>query len=376
MTDASFEKPTLSRETLEQQNIFFDEDFYQDADEEEDVGDGRISYYDLPQHVNTVRQALLNFEGRIPDCWSPHFDHDSLPADYFQPPTPAIEKPDVEGITFETCKDLMKQVEEKRTAWSEADWVHFLRSRLFKSYEDAYPNRTKFNNLFDRWSSGQNICWEELRERPHFDPYLTFPTAPKPDLTFGFPVIDSSDRLPNGFAQETSVQNFSEKILSDLIGAGVIPTVTTGLRIKCNRGSRKMFDADNLCFPWAVFESKRSGLGSSGRERCYCQAANASSAALTLLEGLFRKTYGQLPNDLGPIIAFTNTGAAFRVWLTFQTKYGKHMMVCIWESSLDCIWGILSTSIIIANMHIWASRVLKSRISACISEFRRKRHVG
>lgn len=47
-------------------------------------------------------------------------------------------------------------------------------------------------------------------------------------------------------------------------------------------------------------------------------------------------------------------------------------MVCIWEAKLDTMWGFLSTLIIVGNMHVWASRILRARISASISQVRQR----
>ena len=47
-------------------------------------------------------------------------------------------------------------------------------------------------------------------------------------------------------------------------------------------------------------------------------------------------------------------------------------MVCIWSTSVELIWGVASVHAIIKNMHIWASRLLKPKIQACIFQVARK----
>lgn len=100
--------------------------------------------------------------------------------------------------------------------------------------------------------SGANIYWGAMKSRPEFNPSSRVPTGPKPDLTYGFPIITSERNLPRGFYQETSAKNFSldlheQLCKSDLIGT----TVTTGLQKKTRES---LSAADLLCFPWAIVE--------------------------------------------------------------------------------------------------------------------------
>jgi hypothetical protein len=41
-------------------------------------------------------------------------------------------------------------------------------------------------------------------------------------------------------------------------------------------------------------------------------------------------------------------------------------MICIWSISVDLTWGVASLRSIVLNMHMWASRVLKPQIQACV----------
>ena len=48
------------------------------------------------------------------------------------------------------------------------------------------------------------------------------------------------------------------------------------------------------------------------------------------------------------------------------------MMRCIFATTLELGWGVLAAREIVKNMHVWASRVLKPRISAALSQIRTK----
>lgn len=141
---------------------------------------------------------------------------------------------------------------------------------------------------------------------------------------------------------------------------GVICGPTTGLR-KWTQSPQNTFlsTKDLACFPWAIVEFKKQVQGSevAPKERCYCQAANASAAALALQAQLSVKAmeatiekgrYYQaadasaasptlqaqlsakareeqkLRDDacsrLLPIISFTCVGPIVKVWLTYYKE--------------------------------------------------------
>jgi hypothetical protein len=68
-----------------------------------------------------------------------------------------------------------------------------------------------------------------------------------------------------------------------------------------------------------VVEFKReSKFNVSLSERCYCQAANASAAALDIRTELFTKAFGGADLTVPPVIAFTCVGHVVKVWLTYN----------------------------------------------------------
>ena len=78
------------------------------------------------------------------------------------------------------------------------------------------------------------------------------------------------------------------------------------------------------CFPWAIVEFKKESQSSSesAEERCYCQAANASAAALDLYTPLFSINCSEEDSEVPPVISFTCVGHTVKVWLTYLEKLG------------------------------------------------------
>ena len=62
-------------------------------------------------------------------------------------------------------------------------------------------------------------------------------------------------------------------------------------------------------------------------KNCYCQAANASSAALSLQAHLLARAYGTVPKALSPIIAFTCIGPRIKVWLTYRLETSQGTII-------------------------------------------------
>lgn len=146
-------------------------------------------------------------------------------------------------------------------------------------------------------------------------------TYPKPDLTYGFPIISPTKSSPKGFVRDEYIQSFSLSVLGKLRTKRVHSAATSGLRNWILKGDDgKLKAPDLLCFPWAIVETKHC-LGSSGEvEKCYCQAANASADAFSLQEQLLTVAFDNTPRTLSPIIAFTCIGPRIKVWLTYRWK--------------------------------------------------------
>jgi len=99
---------------------------------------------------------------------------------------------------------------------------------------------------------------------------------------------------------------------------------------------------DLMCFPWAVVEIKRGtafhvqGDNTDDEQKakkaearahekrkqfCYCQAANASAAGLTLREDLAaRANDNSKLDDARVMFSFTCVGSAVKLWITYREK--------------------------------------------------------
>jgi hypothetical protein len=97
-----------------------------------------------------------------------------------------------------------------------------------------------------------------------------------------------------------------------------------------------------MCFPWAVVEIKRGTAFHEQQETtddkqqakeaearthekrkqfCYCQAANASAAGLTLREDLAASANDSSKlDDARVMFSFTCVGSAVKLWLTYRKK--------------------------------------------------------
>jgi hypothetical protein len=181
------------------------------------------------------------------------------------------------------------------------------------------------NNSFRQ----ENFQWNEFQDWQESIPHFKRRTDPKPDLTYGFPIISSPKGLPRGFVKEEYIQSFFLSVLGKLCSNGVHSATTTGLRRWTEtKDDVKLKAPDLLCYPWAIVEMKHSQVSPAEVEKCYCQAANASAAALSLQEQLFAPAFGTIPKTLSPIIAFTCIGPRIKVWLTYRWKgSGKTFIV-------------------------------------------------
>lgn len=47
-------------------------------------------------------------------------------------------------------------------------------------------------------------------------------------------------------------------------------------------------------------------------------------------------------------------------------------MICIWASSLELTWGVRAAEVILEHMQLWAFRILRPRISECLTLIRNK----
>jgi hypothetical protein len=195
------------------------------------------------------------------------------------------------------------------------------------------PLRSSDERKLTSYSEG-NCLWTEF---PNLEPkYTEFSrrTRPKPDLTYAFPMIIPSVGGYRGFERDEFMNVFSRQSLGILVKRGIICTPTAGLRRWMKSPNNTFMSSSDLtCFPWAVVEFKKEAQACSvsPEDRCYCQAANASAAALDLRRLLFANIFDDAVSILPPVIAFTCVGHIVKVWLTYLAGpdgTGKQKRVC------------------------------------------------
>jgi hypothetical protein len=150
-------------------------------------------------------------------------------------------------------------------------------------------------------------------------------SRPKPDRAFYFTIhnftspqnIPSSERwLWEDSAQEKLIENFSLDVLDSLWQNGLQFCLST----KSNESDRYR-PRELQCFPWLIIEHKRANPGKAEIEKCYCQAANAGSAALMMLQTAAKyaenRDQGQ---HVPPVVTITTISKEVRVWVVFDRR--------------------------------------------------------
>ncbi len=153
-------------------------------------------------------------------------------------------------------------------------------------------------------------------------------TEPKPDWVAFFPIYDHKrPRIPTPKRWQLTkglrkgiTENFLYTTLQHLARFGV-ESNTAGLFRR--RPRQTVVRSDFICFPWLIVEHKKAGKTAKGEE-CYCQAANAGTAAIMMLETLSAIVPGskqQRTNEhIPPVVAVTTVDKDVRVWITYSCK--------------------------------------------------------
>lgn len=189
--------------------------------------------------------------------------------------------------------------------------------------------------------SHQDVLWNEFPCGNSVNSKHAQITRPKPDLTYGFPIIQPSDGVYRTLSGDPNVDSFSLPVLGELRSRAnlqLMSTPTAALaRWASNRSKNALQAKDLMCFPWAIVEVKRGTPEPSANnppinkreareheERtkfCYCQAANASAAALILRERLDEKANATSGAEAAQVMfAFTCVGSTAKLWITYRKK--------------------------------------------------------
>ena len=127
-----------------------------------------------------------------------------------------------------------------------------------------------------------------------------------------------------GFHQDDYIQNFQADKLSMLEETQNGRLIANPLRKMDTTSNEDDLDDKGIdekylvCFPSTVVESKHHGVKAAEVRRCYCQAANAASTALSMIN---RASRYSIPTEsfgeIRPVIAFTFIGDLAKVWIAF-----------------------------------------------------------
>lgn len=188
----------------------------------------------------------------------------------------------------------------------------------------------------------QDVLWNEFPQWARLNPKIARVTRPKPDLTYGFPVIAPNDEIFKTFEGDHKVDSFSLPVLGELRNrqkGSLVSAPTTALHNWATKKKTKPLEAkDLMCFPWAVVEVKRGTAEPVADDKhidneaeakehkkrtqfCYCQAANASAAGLTLREHLAARAKDSSKLQSTRIMfSFTCVGSAVKLWITYREK--------------------------------------------------------
>ena len=114
-------------------------------------------------------------------------------------------------------------------------------------------------------------------------------------------------------------ENFSRNTLQHLASRGLEPS-TAG--VFHSNLSDEISLSDYLCFPWLIVEHKKLEHNSIAHF-CYCQAANAAMAALTILQTLSQYATRRPQNShIPPIATVTTVGHEVRAWVMYVRDDG------------------------------------------------------
>ncbi|KAF2623082.1 hypothetical protein BU25DRAFT_350842 [Macroventuria anomochaeta] len=217
------------------------------------------------------------------------------------------------------------------------------RDEAFEGDWSLGPGKTEEGLAYpEQVSEHEDVLWNEFPRWARLDPEIQRPTQPKPDLTYAFKIIETAAELYPKYKHDPYVESFSLPWLSELRNrkkGSVISSPTTKLH-QVAKNKRVTLDAKHLmCFPWAIVEVKHGterpvtndghmrqnkSNGSQHEKRkqfCYCQAANASAAGLTLREDLAvtAKDNSRL-HDALVMFSFTCVGPTVKLWITYREK--------------------------------------------------------
>ncbi|KAI9148839.1 hypothetical protein HJFPF1_10881 [Paramyrothecium foliicola] len=327
------DKPAVKRETLNRNRIWFE-------------SDRPFDYAIAPAYLQTFYDIVLDFHGVVQieseDNGEILYRVSKRDTRWYNPerPSPYNEIINQAKAISAQAKELAKRrVAEKK--WDELFYVSFLKPLhdAWKPGEQDARAIARQKYFYDQFECDGDKLWTLFNTNFRREDRVGL-TAPKPDRFFAFPIRLTTNRFDELSeldrwrwpGSKRLVENFSLDVLDNLWDEGnglwCCPFRSQEKSSQSKRRQSK-FEADRYrprdlqCFPWLIVEHKEGAEDRSKRAKaeafCYCQAANASSAALMLLQSA--SEYAEEGPDgqcVPPIPVITTIGEKVRIWIAWH----------------------------------------------------------
>ncbi|KAK8876862.1 hypothetical protein PGQ11_001808 [Apiospora arundinis] len=347
---------------------------------------------DAPNHVRRFSIALLDNDQTFLQQFNPKTDEDYLKVEKHESwrPENQMEVGDNRETKAWACEVQYEAQRLERERVAESTW----QDRFFGPYffialqekfkltesESRASSRLKFYHEYFR--AHNNDDWRLFATKGYRHAERVKLTMPKPDWAFYFPVHDT-DRynrtIPSkdqrwswsSRAQDNAIENFSYRVLADLARCGMIYNARVDTRRR-QVPAKSLQEKDLCCFPWLVVEHKKAR---EGEKKVLCQAANASMAAVMVMEAVARYAEDQEDNKhVLPIASITTVGKHVSAWITYLAKSedggNEYQMKLVWTGDMTALVDILQLRIILDNLHEWAVRQMKPLLSTYIDQWK------
>ncbi|KAK4038765.1 hypothetical protein C8A01DRAFT_37255 [Parachaetomium inaequale] len=362
----------------------------------------------LPQHIDRVRAILLDFTCTLVDSVDAYHEIHRTGDDnevhcLEDDLLGSLDLDASNRAIVEECKIILNGARRLHGGKDrEAEWQTFFLLNFFiplasgvrlKDDDTRHTARAKF--YYEHFESAQSRRWtlfrqkkvgEKKAERGFRQDDRENLTEPKPDWVAYFPVHNfPRERIPTSkkwqFMRDPNnamIENFSHTTLQHLARHGV-QSNTAGLFRK-RQNQKTIVLSDCICFPWLIVEHKKAGEVAL-EERCYCQAANAGTAAVMMLEtlsGIVPGVKKHTANEhIPPVVTMTTVDKIVRVWITYRCKLRgddaiQYRMDCIWRGDMTRVLDLIKFRAILEDTHTWAMREQRPRISTYIDLWKYK----
>jgi len=125
-----------------------------------------------------------------------------------------------------------------------------------------------------------------------------------------------------------------------------------------------------ICFPWLIVEHKPAPP--TDKSFCYCQAANAAYAVLTMLRNLAKFSKKGLTDysHIPPVTTITTIGSEVKVWVAYvMGPSGTCKMCCVWDGDVRIPSNMIKLEAVLENLHTYAMHELRPWISSYIDQW-------